>query len=135
MRYEQGEIANAFLFRLPYRHRVCGSGGLKTDAEKNHFLVRVCFCNFQAVQRRIYDSDVGSARFNDEQIDIRSGNSQHVTERTENHTWPLCNAMLFIDHLERRHADRAAWPIYQFNFLRQELIDAIFNDAVRLTTA
>ena len=44
-------------------------------------------------------------------------------------------AMGPVDHLQRRHADRAARPVDQFDLGGKQLVDAVLDDRVRLPAA
>ena len=40
-----------------------------------------------------------------------------------------------VDHLQRRHADRAAGAVHQLDARRQDVVDAVLDDRVRLAAA
>src|SRR5580704_15440595 len=79
------------------------------------------------------DPDVGSSRFQDQQVDVRTGHSEHIAEGTENYIRPLRNRMRLVDHLKGGDAHRASGAMYELHFIRKETVDAIFDDRVRLT--
>src|SRR5580704_4962 len=43
--------------------------------------------------------------------------------------------MRLVDHLKRGYADRAARPMYELHALRQQVIDAILDNGMRLSAA
>ena len=45
------------------------------------------------------------------------------------------NGMGLVDHFQRRHANRAARPMHQLHAFRQQMIDAVLDDGVRLPAA
>ena len=56
-------------------------------AKKTTFFVRIRARDFQAIDRRINNTHIGSARFQNEQIVLRARHAQHVAERAENDIW------------------------------------------------
>ena len=135
MRDQHGKIADALRLRLPYRHGIGRRRGLKANREEYNFSARIRGSDPHRVQRRINDANVASLGLHLEQIAIRAGNAQHVAERAEDDVGPPRDGMRAIDHIERRYADRTSWAVHQLDFLRQKIVQPVFDDRVRLTAA
>ena len=104
-------------------------------AKKTTFLLGIGARDFKAIDRRINDPHVGAARFQHQQIELRTGHPQHVAERAKNHVGPLRDGVRLVDHLQRSDADRAAGAVHELHLLRQQMVDAIFDDGVGLSAA
>ena len=83
MRDEDGEILDPLPVRLPNRHRISRRGCFETDGEEDNFLCRIRARDFQAIDRRINNPHIGSARFQNEQIIPRARHAQHVAETSK----------------------------------------------------
>src|SRR5664280_2855884 len=132
---QDGNVFHAFLLRSPYQHGVRGRGGLGTDGEEDDLLIGIGARNLQAIQRRVNNANVAALRLDGKQVAVRSRHAQHVAERTEDHVGPPSNGVRFVDHLQGRHANRATGTMYQLNFLRQQVVDSMLHDGMRLPAA
>ena len=129
------EIVDALFLRLPDGHGVARRGRFEADGEKDNLLVGIGARDFQGIDRRINDAHVRSARFQDQQIDLRTRHAQHVAKGTENDVRPMGNRVRLVDHLQRSDTDRASRAVHQFHFFGKQAIDAIFDNGMRLTAA
>jgi hypothetical protein len=114
--------------------RAC-QAAIETDCEENHLLLRIRAGDFQAIERRIDDANVRAAGLEQQQVAIRAGHAQHIAEGTEDHIRSLRDSVRFINHLKRGDADGAPGAMDEFDFRRQEIINAVFDDAVGLAAA
>ncbi len=135
VRDEQREVVQTHRFGLDGAHRVGGRCRLETDGEEDHLPVRILLRQPHGIERRVDDADVATGCPNREQITARAWDAQHIAVRGEDHLGPLRDGKRFINKLERRDADRAAWTMDQFDFIREQLIDTVPDDRMGLTAA
>ena len=107
----------------------------KPMAKKTTFLSGLARAIFKRIDRRIDDAHIGAARFEHEQVDLRTRHAQHIAEGAENDVGPLRDGVRLVDHLQRGDANRAAGAMHELHFVRQQMIDAIFDDGVGLAAA
>src|SRR5262249_12787742 len=65
----------------------------------------------------------------------RPWHAQHVAERGEDDAGPLRDRVRLVDLLERRDADRASGAVNELDAGREQSIDAVLDDRVRLPPA
>src|SRR3954470_173775 len=135
MRNEDGEILDALLARLPDGHSIGRRSCFEADGEEDNLLSRIGAGNLQAINGRIDNANVRSAGFKHEQIGIGTRHPQHIAERTEDYVTSVRNSVGLVNHLERSYANRTAWTVNEFNFARQETIQPVFDDTMRLPAA
>src|ERR1017187_9089806 len=135
VRDQQRHVGHLLFAGAPREHRIGRGGGLEANGKEDDLFGRVCTRNLQAVQRRVNDAHIAAFGLDREQVTVRSGHAQHVAKRAEDYIRPPRNGMGLVDHLERRYAYRAAWPVAQLNTLRQKLIEPVLYDGVGLSAA
>ena len=135
VRHQHAEIRQPPPLRLPDGHGVRRRGRLEPDREEDDLAVGVGRGKIHGVERRIDDPDVAPLRLELQQVAPRAGYAQHVAKRAENDVRPRGDGVRPIDHLERRHADRAARPVNQLDARRNDPIEPVFDDRVRLAAA
>ena len=135
MRDEQGEILEPLLGGLIDGHRGRGGGGLEADGEEDDFLGRVLFGELNGVHRRIDDADITTGGFDRKQIGRAAGDAEHVAERAEDHLGPGGDLQRLVNQFERRDADRAAGTVDERDLAGQQLVEAEFDDGMRLAAA
>ena len=118
--------------RLPHRHGIGRRGGLKSDGEKHHTLGGIRARQLQAIERRVDHPHVAALRLDLEQVARGTGNAQHVAEGAEDDVRPPSQRVGAVDQFERGDAHRAARPVRQLDFRRQQLVQAVLDDGVRL---
>src|ERR1035437_1795313 len=135
MRDEHGEIFQTFLRGLKHGHSCRGCGGFKTDAQENNFLRRILFRELHRIERRINDAHVAAASFDRKQIRHAAGHAKHVAKRSENHLGSRGDFQRLVYDFQRRHTNRTTRPVDESDLLRQQFINAEFDDRVRLPAA
>ena len=63
------------------------------------------------------------------------GHAQHVAEAGEDHLGPARDRDAVVDAPHRDHADRAAGPVHELDVGRQQVVDAVLVDRVRVAAA
>ena len=63
------------------------------------------------------------------------GTPQHIAERAEDNLVPRGNGVSPIEHFQRRHTYGATGTVYEFDTFRQNFIDPIFDNGMRLAAA
>ena len=132
---QQRKIPQPRLPRLPYRHRGGGCGGFEAHGKKHHFAVRMISGHLERIQGRIQRTHIAALGPRQQQVAARSRHPQHVTERAENGLGPMGNLDGLVDIFQRRDADRTAGSVNQFDPLRQQAVDTVFEDAMGLAAA
>src|ERR1019366_4444440 len=112
-----------------------GGGGLKPDAEEDHFSSRVLLRQLHRIQRRIDHPHPPAGGLEGEQIGRAARHAEHVAERAEDHFGPGGDLQRFVDEFNGRDTDRAAGAVNERNLLGQQLVDAELDDGVGLAAA
>jgi hypothetical protein len=74
-------------------------------------------------------------RLDGEEVAIRAGHSEHVTEGAEDHVRLPGDRMRLVDHVEGRNADRASRAVDKLDSFGQEVIDSVFHNRMGLAAA
>ena len=112
-----------------------GRRRFEADREEDDPAVGVGRREVHGVERRIDDPDVAALRLELQEVAARAGDAQHVAERAEDHSGPRRDRVGAVDRLQRSDADRAAGPVDQLELRRQDAIEPVLDDAVRLAAA
>src|SRR6185369_9657241 len=70
-----------------------------------------------------------------EQTRLRTGNAHRVAKSRKDYAGLLCDRDGIVHPAERNDADRAARPMNHFDVARQQVLDAILENRVRMATA
>ena len=135
VRNQQREISDAVVIGLPRGHGVGGCSGFEADSKEDDLLLGIGPGQFQRVQRRINDADVGAFRLRIEQALRRSGHAQHVSEGAEDNVGSHRDGDGFVDQLNRRDADRTTGAVYERDFAGQQVFEGALDDGVGLAAA
>lgn len=133
--HQKTEVLDAQLARLIDRHGVGRRGRLEADAEEHHFPVGVLLSDVQSVQRRVHDAYVAALAAYLEEVTAGARHPEHVAEGAEDHSRPGGDLEGLVDDLERGDAHRTPRPVNQLHLIREELIDPMADDRVRLSAA
>ena len=115
--------------RKVHGHRVGRGGGLEPDAEEDDLPVGVLLSQPDRVERRVDDAHVAALAFTRNRSCSLPGtrsmspNEQKITSGTRGDRQRL------VDHLQRGDAHRAAGTVDQLDLGRQQLVDAVADDA------
>ena len=135
MRDEQREIGEPLSLSAPRRHRVRRRGRLEPDGEEDHLAIRIGAGDGERVERRIDDPHVAAVGLGGQQVAVAPRHAQHVAERTEDRARLAGDLDRLVDVVDRSDAHRAARPVDQRHLRRQELVDAVTHDGMRLAAA
>ncbi len=135
VRDQHREVGQPELAGLEDRHRIGRRGRLEPDAEEDHLAAGVLPGYLNGVERRVDDSHIAALALDPEQVLAAAGDAQHVAERAEDHAGAGGDRQGLVDHLERGDAHRAAGAMDQLDLGRQQLVDPVADDRVRLPTA
>ena len=133
--HQHREVDQPSLTGLEDRHRIRRGRGLETDAEEHDLFVGVLVRERNCIERRIDDAHIAATGLHREQIVAAARHAQHVAEGGEDHVRASGDRERAVDHLQRGDTHRATRPVDQLDLISQQLIDAVANDGVRLTTA
>ena len=89
----------------------------------------------ERVERRVDHAHVGAAGLRLEQRAAAAGDAHHVAEGREDHLGPLGEGDRVVDAAHRDHADRAARARARSRPRRDELLDPVLVDRVRVPAA
>src|SRR5262249_22599965 len=115
--------------------RVRGRRRLEADREEHDFAVWMLLGQPYRVEGRVDYAHVGAGGFEPQEIGLRARHAEHVTERREDDAWPLRDRVRLVDLFEGRDADRASGTVDELDAGRQQPIDAVLDDRVRLPPA
>ena len=135
VRNQNGIILQSQRARLEHAHHVGRGGGLEADREEDHLLVRVLARDLHRVQRRIDDAHLSARGFHREQVPVRAGDAQHVAVGAEDHVRLGGDQQRLVNQFERGHTNGTARPVYQLNERRQDLVQPVADDRMRLSPA
>ena len=132
---EQREVVDVVVIGLPRGHGIRGCRGFKADRKEDDLPVGILLGEFQRIERRVDDANVGAFGLGVEQALGRTRHAQHVAEGTEDHFRALRNRHGLVDQINRRHADRAAGSVDQSDVARQQVFETALDDGVSLAAA
>ena len=89
----------------------------------------------ERVERRVDHAHVGAARLRLEQRAAPAGHAHHVAEGREDHLRPLGERDRVVDAAHRDHADRAAGPVHEVDLGRDQILEPVLVDRVRVPAA
>jgi len=89
----------------------------------------------ERVERGVHESHVGAAGVCFDQISLRPRHPHHVAERREDDAGLLGQPHRVVHPAHRDNTNRTARPVYQLDRLRQQMLDAVPVDGVRVTAA
>ncbi len=135
MRDDHAEVRDPPLPGHPGGHRVGGSRRLEADREEDHLPIRVGRRQIHGVQRRVNNPHVRALRLEPQQVAVGPGNTEHIAKRTKDDVGSRGDRLSPVNRLQRGHADRTARPVNQLDAVRQERVEAVLHDAVRLAAA
>ena len=110
-------------------------GRLEADREEHHVAVGVVDRDLERVERGVHEPDVGAARLRLDEVAPGAGHPHHVAEGREDDARLLGQPHRVVDAAHRDHAHRAARPVHQLNGFRQQVLDAVPVDGVRVPAA
>ena len=135
VRHEHAEVRDVEPLRLEHSHRIRRGRRLESDTEENHVSIGVLASKLERVQRRVHDAHVTTLALHPEEVPAATGHAKHVAERAEDHVRSRCDLQRLVDELERRNAHRATRTVDHLDLVRNELVDAVPDDRMRLTAA
>jgi hypothetical protein len=132
---EGGEVADPLLARAEERQGGRRGRRLEPDREEDHLAVGVLAPDLERVERRVDHPHVGAAGLRLEQRAARARHAHHVAEGGENHLRTLGERDRVVDAAHRDHADRAAGPVHEVDLRRNEVLEPVLVDRVRVPAA
>ena len=102
----------------------------ETDGEEDDVAVRVVEGHLERVQRGVHESDVCAAGLGLDEVALRPGHPHHVAERREDDAGLFGQPHRVVYPAHRDDAHRASGPVYQFDRLREEMLDSVAVDGV-----
>ena len=129
------EVAQSLRLR-PFQ-RQCGRrrSRLEADGEEHDLAVGVLLGDPHRVERRVDHAHVRALGLGVEQRAVRSGHPQHVAEAREDHVRLVSDRDAVVDPAHRDHAHRAAGAVDELDVRRQQVVDAVLVDRVRVPAA
>ena len=131
---EHGEVQQSLVPRAEHGDGGGRRGGLEADGEEDDVAVGVADGELQGVERRIDHPHVGAGRLGIEQALAASGHLHHVAVGREDHA-PLGDRDRVVHPPHGDDAHRASGAVHQLDAIRQELIEAVLVDRVRVPAA
>jgi hypothetical protein len=107
----------------------------KPIGEEHDLAVGFCLGDPQRVERRVDHPHVGARALASSSVPSRAGHAQHVAEAGEDHAGLVGERDAVVDAAHRDHAHRAAGPVHELDVGRQEVVDAVLVDRVRVAAA
>ncbi len=135
VRDEHAEVGQLPLAGQPDGHGVGRGGRLEADGEEDHLAVGPGGRQADGVEGRVDDADVAAVRLELEQVAARARHAEHVAEGAEGDVRPRGDGVSAVDHLQRGDAHGASRPVDQFHLRRQQAVDAVLDNGVRLAAA
>src|SRR5579883_529862 len=132
---EDGEVHDALCLRSQQRDGGRWRGRLESDGEEDHLAVRIFACHVEGVERRVNKADVRSLGFGVEEASPRSGDAHHVAKSGEDDILFARNGDGVVDTPHWEDADRTAWSVDHIDVGRQDILNAVFVDGVRMAAA
>jgi hypothetical protein len=129
------EVLDALELRALERQRGRRRGRLEPDREEHDVAVGVRLRDPQCVERRVDHPHVGALGLGLEQRAPRSRHAHHVAEAREDHAGLVRERDAVVDAAHRDDADRAAGAVHQLDVGRQQVVDAVLVDRVRVAAA
>jgi hypothetical protein len=116
-------------------HRVRRRRRLEADGEEDHVAIGVLRGDGDGVERRVHDADVAAGGPHGEEVALRSRDPQHVAEAREDDAGPAGDGEGAVDHLQRRHAHRAARTVHERDRVGEDAIETAADERVGLAPA
>ena len=129
------KLRDAVGARAQERDRRRRRSRLEADREEDDLALGIATRELERVERRVDHADVRAARLGLEQRAAPAGHAHHVPERREDHLRPLGERDRVVDAAHRDHADGAAGTVDEVDLGRDEILDAVLVDRVRVTAA
>ena len=130
-----GEVPDALGLGALQRQRGRGGGGLEADREEHHLAVGVLAGDPQRVERRVDHPHVGALGLRLEQRPLGAGDAHHVAEAREDDARLAGDRDAVVNAPHRDDAHRAARPVHQLHVGRQQVVDPVLVDGVRVPAA
>ena len=114
-------VAGAVVSKPIAKKQTCRSGSWRGELER--------------VERRVDHAHVRAARLRLEQRAAPARHAQHVAERRERDAVRLGDRDRVVHAAHRDHAHRAARPVHELDLVREQLLEAVPVDRVRVAAA
>ena len=132
---QAAEVADALRLRPAQRERGRGRGGLEADGEEHDLAPGIRLGDPQRVERRVDHPHVGALRLGVEQRAVRARHAHHVAEAGEDDAGLAGHGDAVVHPPHGDHAHRAAGPVHQLDVGRQQVVDPVLVDRVRVAAA
>jgi hypothetical protein len=132
---EHAEVGDATLAGL--QECQCGRRGrrLESDGEEHDVTAGCLGGDLKRVERRVHETDVRAARLGLQQVPLATRHAHHVAERREEDTGRLGDGDGVVDAAHRDDAHGAAGSVHQLDRRRQDVLDPVPVDRVRVAPA
>ena len=135
LRHKHREVGKPAVMGQFDGHRVGGGSGFKADGQEDHLPRRFGFGQPHRIERRIDDPHISPPRLGRQQTLLTARHPQHVSKRTENRLRPQGDRDRMVEICRGRDAHRAARPMDHLDRRRQQLIEAVMDQRMRLPSA
>ncbi len=132
---EHGEVRRLLRAGPEQRHGGRRRGGLEADREEDDLPVGQRRGERERVERRVDHPHVRAARLRLEQRPAATRHAHHVAERGQGDAGLLGEGDRVVDAPHRDHADGAAGAVDELDLGRQQVLEAVAVDRVRVTAA
>jgi hypothetical protein len=129
------EVLDPLGLRALERQRGRRRGRLEANREEDDLALRVGLGDPQRVERRVDHADVGAGGLGVEQRAVAARHPHHVAEAGEDHAGLVGERDAVVDAPHRDHAHRAAGPVDELDVGRQQVVEAVLVDRVRVPAA
>jgi hypothetical protein len=99
------------------------------------FLVGILLCDLETFERRVDHAHIPALSPDLKKILLRAGHAEHIAERDHDRIGQAGDGDSLVDQFLRCDTHRAAGTVDHRDLLRQQLIDAVSDDRVRLSPA